>query len=83
VTSPLIEAEVFIVRQKYRHTEEHFDQQPDTDVLLDHQPVPHPHWRRANTITLSRGAADAGACSFFVQPCAPLSGSLFRVSYDS
>ena len=39
VTSPLIEAEIFIVRQKYRRIEEHFDQQPDTAVLLDHQPV--------------------------------------------
>ena len=40
VTSPLIEADFFIVRQKYRRIEEHFDQQPDTDVLLDHQSVP-------------------------------------------
>jgi hypothetical protein len=39
VTSPLIEAEVFIVRHKYRRIEVHFDQQPDTAVLLDHQPV--------------------------------------------
>jgi hypothetical protein len=38
VTSPLIEAIFFIVRQKYRRIEEHFDQQPDTAVLLDHQP---------------------------------------------
>jgi hypothetical protein len=35
---PLIEADFFIVRQKYRRIEEHFDQQPDTAVLLDHQP---------------------------------------------
>jgi hypothetical protein len=39
VTSPLIEAEIFIVRQNYRRIGEHFDQQPDTAVLLD-QPVP-------------------------------------------
>jgi hypothetical protein len=39
VTSPLIEAKIFIVRRKYRRIEEHFDQQPDTAVLLDHRSV--------------------------------------------
>ena len=33
------QAEIFIVRQNYRRTGEHFDQQPDTTVLLD-QPGP-------------------------------------------
>jgi hypothetical protein len=39
VTSALIEAKIFSLRQKYRRIEEHFDQQSDTAVLPDHQPV--------------------------------------------